>query len=107
VLIVENLPRVDESKQAKLQGFVTKVFSALGKIVEDGVYMPVNKETGTTEGCVPASGIPLRPHCPAHDPHAAALPPLRSRRTLRRLMRPCDSLCVPLPAASLLQLRFH
>jgi hypothetical protein len=61
VLIVENLPRVDESKQAKLQGFVTKVFSALGKIVDDGVYMPVNKETGTTEGCVLGSGTP--PNC--------------------------------------------
>lgn len=49
-IVVENLPQVPESKVGKLSDFVLKIYTAIGKVVENGIFMPINKETGNTEG---------------------------------------------------------
>lgn len=48
-IVVENLPQVPEAKVSKLTDFVMKIYSNLGKVVENGIFMPTNKE-GNTEG---------------------------------------------------------
>ena len=50
VLVVDNLPVVPEAKFQKLLDFVTKIYSALGKIVDNGITMPLSPTTGETEG---------------------------------------------------------
>ncbi len=50
VIVVDGLPQIDGSKYDKLLGFVSKIFTAYGELVPEGIYMPLNKATGATEG---------------------------------------------------------
>jgi translation initiation factor 3 subunit B len=50
VIVVDNLPVVDSAKYEKLLGVLKKIFSQIGSIRENGLWMPmredVNKSTG-------------------------------------------------------------
>jgi translation initiation factor 3 subunit B len=48
-IMVANIPKVDASKLEKLKGVLAKVFD---KVAENEKYMPINKETGMTDGFV-------------------------------------------------------
>lgn len=50
VIVVDNLPVVPEAKFQKLHDFVAKIYGAIGKIVEGGINMPLNKASGQSEG---------------------------------------------------------
>ncbi|KAJ2831329.1 Translation initiation factor 3 subunit b [Coemansia furcata] len=46
VIFVDNLPMVDEEKEAKLISFVTKTLVKFGKVKENGIHMPKDDSTG-------------------------------------------------------------
>nr|XP_009789485.1 PREDICTED: eukaryotic translation initiation factor 3 subunit B-like [Nicotiana sylvestris] len=48
ILVVDNLPVVPKEKFEKLEGVVQKIYSQLGVIKEDGLWMPVDPETQKT-----------------------------------------------------------
>ncbi|KAI3905116.1 hypothetical protein MKX01_017362 [Papaver californicum] len=50
VIVVDNLPVVPPEKYDKLEGVVKKIYSQIGVIKEDGLWMPVNPETQKTLG---------------------------------------------------------
>ncbi|XP_068659438.1 eukaryotic translation initiation factor 3 subunit B-like [Aristolochia californica] len=50
VIIVDNLPVVSPEKFEKLEGVIRKIYSQIGVIKEDGLWMPVNPETQKTLG---------------------------------------------------------
>nr|P56821.1 RecName: Full=Eukaryotic translation initiation factor 3 subunit B; Short=eIF3b; AltName: Full=eIF-3-eta; AltName: Full=eIF3 p110 [Nicotiana tabacum]CAA72721.1 PRT1 protein [Nicotiana tabacum] len=50
ILVVDNLPVVPKEKFEKLEGVVRKIYSQLGVIKEDGLWMPVDPETHKTLG---------------------------------------------------------
>ncbi|KAI5647582.1 hypothetical protein M9H77_33587 [Catharanthus roseus] len=50
IIVVDNLPVVPEEKFEKLEGVVRKIYSQIGVIKEDGLWMPVDPETGKTLG---------------------------------------------------------
>ncbi|KAL6008103.1 Eukaryotic translation initiation factor 3 subunit B [Asimina triloba] len=50
VIVVDNLPVVAPEKFEKLEGVVRKIYSQIGTIKEDGLWMPVNQETQKTLG---------------------------------------------------------
>ncbi|XP_019240596.1 PREDICTED: LOW QUALITY PROTEIN: eukaryotic translation initiation factor 3 subunit B-like [Nicotiana attenuata] len=50
ILVVDNLPVVPKEKFEKLEGVVRKIYSQLGVIKEDGLWMPVDPETQKTLG---------------------------------------------------------
>ena len=47
--MVDGLPIVPEESKPKLVKFVVKKLNAVGKVKEDGFFMPVNDQ-GKTEG---------------------------------------------------------
>jgi translation initiation factor 3 subunit B len=49
VLVVDNLPMVDESKYPKLAGVINKIFSNFGDLAADGLYMPYD-DSKVTQG---------------------------------------------------------
>lgn len=49
VLVVDNLPVVDESKYQKLLGVINKIFSNFGALAPEGLYMPLD-ENKMTQG---------------------------------------------------------
>lgn len=51
-IVVDGLPKVPEESKGKLVKFILRKLNTAGKVKEDGVYMPLNEETGQTEGCV-------------------------------------------------------
>lgn len=48
-MVVDGLPVVPEESKPKLVKFVVKKLNAVGKVKEDGFFMPVNDQ-GKTEG---------------------------------------------------------
>lgn len=50
IIVVENLPVVPKQKFEKLEGVVRKIYSQIGVIKEDGLWMPVDPETHKTLG---------------------------------------------------------
>jgi len=50
IIVVDNLPVVPREKFEKLEGVVRKIYSQIGVIKEDGLWMPVDPETEKTLG---------------------------------------------------------
>ncbi|KAL0464310.1 UNVERIFIED_CONTAM: Eukaryotic translation initiation factor 3 subunit B [Sesamum latifolium] len=50
IIVVDNLPVVPKEKFEKLEGVVRKIYSQIGVIKEDGLWMPVDPETHKTLG---------------------------------------------------------
>ncbi|KAI5648779.1 hypothetical protein M9H77_34784 [Catharanthus roseus] len=50
IIVVDNLPVVPQEKFEKLEGVVRKIYSQIGVIKEDGLWMPLDPETGKTLG---------------------------------------------------------
>ncbi|GAA0145959.1 hypothetical protein Leryth_013162 [Lithospermum erythrorhizon] len=50
IIVVDNLPVVPKDKFEKLEGVVKKIYSQIGVIKEDGVWMPVDPDTQKTLG---------------------------------------------------------
>ncbi|CAI0476704.1 unnamed protein product [Linum tenue] len=50
VIVVDNLPVVPLEKFEKLEGVVRKIYSQIGVIKEDGLWMPVDSKTNKTLG---------------------------------------------------------
>lgn len=50
IIVVDNLPLVPKEKFEKLVGVVHKIYSKMGVIKEDGMWMPVDPDTQKTLG---------------------------------------------------------
>ena len=50
VIVVDNLPVVPREKFEKLEGVIRKIYSQIGVIKEDGLWMPVDPDTEKTLG---------------------------------------------------------
>ncbi|KAI3742980.1 hypothetical protein L1987_60681 [Smallanthus sonchifolius] len=50
IIVVDNLPVVPKEKYEKLEGVVRKIYSQIGLIKENGLWMPVEEDTGRTRG---------------------------------------------------------
>ncbi|KAJ1382255.1 Translation initiation factor, beta propellor-like domain [Sesbania bispinosa] len=50
IIVVDNLPVVPREKFEKLEGVVRKIYSQIGVIKEDGLWMPIDPETEKTLG---------------------------------------------------------
>ncbi|KAK8522409.1 hypothetical protein V6N13_115379 [Hibiscus sabdariffa] len=50
VIVVDNLPVVPREKFEKLEGVIRKIYSQIGVIKEDGLWMPTDPETKKTLG---------------------------------------------------------
>ncbi|XP_065858232.1 eukaryotic translation initiation factor 3 subunit B-like [Euphorbia lathyris] len=50
IVMVDNLPVVPKEKFEKLEGVIRKIYSQIGVIKEDGLWMPVDPETHKTLG---------------------------------------------------------
>lgn len=50
VVVVDNVPMVDEKKEAKLLTVIKKIFKAYGTIKDNGIHMPKDQETGLSKG---------------------------------------------------------
>ncbi|KAL8214149.1 hypothetical protein R6Q57_003598 [Mikania cordata] len=50
IIVVDNLPVVPKEKFEKLEGVVRKIYSQTGVIKENGLWMPVEEDTGKTRG---------------------------------------------------------
>lgn len=50
IIVVDNLPVVPREKFEKLEGVVRKIYSQIGVIKENGLWMPVEEDTGKTRG---------------------------------------------------------
>jgi translation initiation factor 3 subunit B len=48
-VVLDGLPRVPEESIPKLQKFIMKKFNPIGKVRDDGFYMPIG-ESGNTDG---------------------------------------------------------
>jgi translation initiation factor 3 subunit B len=47
IIVVDNVPIVDESKVEKLLKFINKIFKNAGDIKENGVHMPMDADSTT------------------------------------------------------------
>lgn len=50
IIVVDNLPVVPKEKFEKLEGVIRKIYSQIGVIKEDGLWMPVDPETQKSLG---------------------------------------------------------
>jgi len=50
VVVVDNAPIIDQSKETKLFNVFKKIFKDIGKIVENGINMPRDPETNMSKG---------------------------------------------------------
>lgn len=50
IIVVDNLPVVPKEKFEKLEGVVRKIYSQIGVIKEDGLWMPIDPSTQKTLG---------------------------------------------------------
>ncbi|GMH04540.1 hypothetical protein Nepgr_006380 [Nepenthes gracilis] len=50
IIVVDNLPQVPKEKFEKLEGVIRKIYSQIGVIKEDGLWMPVDPATEKTLG---------------------------------------------------------
>ncbi|KAI3676754.1 hypothetical protein L1987_86370 [Smallanthus sonchifolius] len=48
IIVVDDLPVVPKEKYEKLEGVVRKIYSQIGVIKENGLWMPVEEDTGRT-----------------------------------------------------------
>ncbi|RKP23779.1 hypothetical protein SYNPS1DRAFT_30463 [Syncephalis pseudoplumigaleata] len=46
IVVVDNVPVVDESKEKKLVGALQKIFKGCGRIRENGIHMPMTEKDG-------------------------------------------------------------
>lgn len=60
-VVVDGLPVVPDDNKAKLIKFVLRKLNSVGKVKEDGVYMPLGDD-GKTEGFVPRFRIRSKIH---------------------------------------------
>lgn len=51
-VVVDGLPKVPDENKPKLIKFILRKLNSVGKVKDDGVFMPLNEETGQTEGYV-------------------------------------------------------
>jgi translation initiation factor 3 subunit B len=51
-VVVDGLPKVPDENKPKLIKFILRKLNSVGKVKYDGVFMPLNEETGQTEGYV-------------------------------------------------------
>ncbi|KAF2265671.1 eukaryotic translation initiation factor 3 subunit B [Lojkania enalia] len=49
-VVIDGLPVVPEDNRAKLIKFILRKLNSVGRVKDDGVFMPLNEETGQTEG---------------------------------------------------------
>ena len=49
-VVVDGIPIVDSDQKSKLVKFLLKRLNTVGKTREDAIYMPINEETGKTDG---------------------------------------------------------
>ena len=50
IIIVDNLPVVPREKFEKLEGVIRKIYSQIGLIKDNGLWMPIDPETNKTSG---------------------------------------------------------
>ncbi len=50
IVLVDNAPKVDSSKEEKLLSVIRKIFKNIGTIPDDGIYMPKDESTGKSKG---------------------------------------------------------
>lgn len=50
IIVVDNLPVVPPEKFEKLEGVIRKIYSQIGVVKEDGLWMPVNPDSKKTLG---------------------------------------------------------
>lgn len=50
IIVVDNLPVVPKEKFEKLEGVIRKIYSQIGVIKEDGLWMPVDPDTHKSLG---------------------------------------------------------
>jgi hypothetical protein len=50
VPVVDNLPAVAREKHEKLSAVIRKVFGQVGDIRDNGLWMPIDEETGMSQG---------------------------------------------------------
>jgi translation initiation factor 3 subunit B len=50
-IVLDGLPKVPEESVDKLKKFITKKLNPIGRVRDDGFYMPIG-DSGQTEGCV-------------------------------------------------------
>ena len=50
IIVVDNLPVVPKAKFEKLENVLKKIYNQLGVIKENGLWMPVDPDTGVTLG---------------------------------------------------------
>lgn len=50
IIVVDNLPVVPREKFEKLEGVIRKIYSQIGVIKDDGLWMPVDPHTEKTLG---------------------------------------------------------
>ena len=48
--MIDGLPLVEEGNKQKLVKFLLKKLNSVGKTKEDAVFMPMNENTGKSEG---------------------------------------------------------
>lgn len=63
VVIVDGIPIVEEAKQEKLRGVLSKLFSAFGTIKPNGFYLATEGKPPTTSGFVLRAFERLFPLC--------------------------------------------
>ena len=89
-MVVDGLPVVPEESKPKLVKFVVKKLNAVGKVKEDGFFMPVNDQ-GKTEGYV---NTHTHTHLKLELTHAVT--PLSSIKHHSRLLQLPSSFMAPL-----------
>lgn len=52
IVVVDNIPVVDSSKEEKLLNVIKKIFKGCGTIKEDGIIMPKDLNSGKSKGWV-------------------------------------------------------
>ena len=95
-MVVDGLPIVPEESKPKLVKFVVKKLNAVGKVKEDGFFMPVNDQ-GKTEGYVNTYT-----HLNSGLKHTVT--PLSSIKHHSKLLQPPSSFMAPSSTKSTLSL---
>ena len=49
-VVVDGIPVVDQDQKPKLVKFLLKRLNTVGKTREDAIFMPINEQTGKTDG---------------------------------------------------------
>ena len=91
IIVVDNLPVVPPEKFEKLENVIRKIYSQIGVIKENGLWMPVNPDTKKTYGyCFIEYNTPqvvyflvscISLPCPLNDSHSDGLMVILSKHT--------------------------